>query len=265
MSHEKTQASQEQWAARQQMSAQLVELGVRPGGVLLVHSSLKSLGKVAGGAETVVQALIGVLGDQGTLLMPALSYLHVGPDQPHFDARQTPSNVGALPEYFRTRPGTRRSVHPTHSVCALGRLAHSLLSAHWQDHTPCGSHSPFHAMRRLNGQVLFLGCGLRPNTSMHAVEEMVEPPYLLGETVLYHCRTEAGKSVEMAVRRHNFQGYEQRYDRLEPLLTPQQLRQGTLLQAHCHLVECAAMWDAALKALRADPLHFVQARASGLR
>ena len=84
------------------------DLGVRPGGVLLVHASLRSLGPLDGGAETVVLSLLEALCPQGTLLMPALSYATVGPQSPIFNVAATPSCVGALSEYFRIRPGTIR-------------------------------------------------------------------------------------------------------------------------------------------------------------
>ena len=118
-------------------------LGVSEGGILLVHASLRSLGAVPGGAETVVCGLLHALGDDGTLLMPALSYESVGAQNPVFDLLHTPSCVGALTEYFRTRPGKVRSVHPTHSVCAVGPKAEELCRDHYLDTTPCGEHSPF--------------------------------------------------------------------------------------------------------------------------
>ena len=118
--------------------------GRPPGAALLVHSSLRSLGPLDGGAEMVVQSLLEALGPQGTLLMPALSYRTVGPQSPVFNVTTTPSCVGALPEYFRTRPGTLRSVHPTHSASGLGPQAQDLLGEHIRSTTPCGpySHSP---------------------------------------------------------------------------------------------------------------------------
>lgn len=149
-----------------QFQANLLALGVRPGGVLMVHSSLRALGNVPGGAEMVIQGLLSALGENGTLLMPALTYERVIPTCPVFDVRQTPSNVGIIPETFRKREGTRRSIHPTHSVCALGPLAAALLDPHIEDNTPCGPHSPFHTMPEHGGQILMLGCGLEPNTSM---------------------------------------------------------------------------------------------------
>jgi aminoglycoside 3-N-acetyltransferase len=236
---------------------QLRALQIRAGGVLLVHASLRSLGQVEGGAETVIQALLRVLGDQGTLLMPALSYETVGAHHPHFDVRHTPSCVGALPEFFRQRAGTLRSLHPTHSVCAVGQDAAALLASHHHDTTPCGSHSPFHQLPHKGGQILFLGCGLRPNTSMHAVEEMVEPPYLYSPVVQYEMIDQAGSHFPMAVRSHNFKGWTQRYDRLADVLQPQYLRRGRVLQADCFVVEAEAMWQAAYHQLQINPLYFV--------
>ena len=101
----------------------LLALGVRPGGVLLVHSSLKALGPAAGGPAAVIEALREALGPGGTLLMPALSYATVTRVNPVFDQKATPSCVGVIPETFRRMAGVRRSLHPTHSVCACGPMA----------------------------------------------------------------------------------------------------------------------------------------------
>lgn len=247
---------------RDQLAAGLLALGVRPGGVLLVHSALRSLGLPADlpRAEIAVSGLLEALGPAGTLLMPALSYASVSARQPVFDAARTPSCVGGLTEYFRTRPGTLRSVHPTHSVCGTGPRAAELLAGHQEDATPCGAHSPFARLPEVNGQILFLGCGLRPNTSLHAIEEHVVPPYLFGQPLDYQIILADGSVTAMRVRRHNFAGWEQRYDRLEQVMDGG-LRAGRVLQASCHLVESAQMWPAALAALRRDPLFFVEASA----
>jgi aminoglycoside 3-N-acetyltransferase len=243
------------------LSNQLLALGVRRSGVLLVHSSLRSLGKLAGGAEEVVASLLDALGPDGTLLFPALSYASVTPAWPHFDVRATPACVGALPEYFRTRKGTLRSLHPTHSVAGVGRLAEHLTRDHDLDTTPAGPHSPFARLPQVGGQILFLGCGLHPNTSMHAVEEQVEPPYLYGEFVDYHIRLADGSERRMRVRTHNFSGWAQRYERIAELMQSPDLRSGSVLSADCHLLEAAALWPTALAALRRDPLFFVESIA----
>jgi aminoglycoside 3-N-acetyltransferase len=264
--------SEPAWAAESRIAADLAALGVRCGGVLLVHSSLRSLGpgpgrespsdslasSVDGGAESAIRGLLTALGPGGTLLMPALSYEGVGAHHPIFDVTRTPSCVGALPEYFRLRPGTMRSVHPTHSVCGVGARAVELLADHQLDTTPCGPRSPFYKLPEAGGQVLFLGCGLRPNTSMHAIEELVEPPYLFDDFVDYRVILADRTETAMRVRSHDFRGWMQRYDRLGLLLDGAGLRRGPVLQAAAELVECRQMWERALSALRADPLFFVE-------
>ena len=160
------------------------KLGINKGDTLLIHSSLHSLGGVT--AQEVIDGLMLAVGDEGTLVFPSLSYMHSNPNNPKFDYYQTPSNVGALPEYFRTSvKGVLRSINPTHSCCAWGKNAEYVTSGHILDNTPCGENSPFRRVMELNGKILFMGCGMVPNTSMHAVEELSNPDYLFGSEYEY--------------------------------------------------------------------------------
>ena len=239
------------------MAHDLAGLGVRKAGILLVHSSLKSLGKLPDGPGTAVEGLLEALGSKGTLLMPALSYETVKAENPAFDVLNTPSCVGALPEFFRKRTGTMRSVHPTHSVCGIGPGAGHMLSEHSRDVTPCGKNSPYFKLKEEAGQILFLGCGLKPNTSMHAVEELVEPPYLYNGWVDYRIRLADGSETVMRVRSHGFKGWQQRYDRIETVMAGEGISTGKVLSADCFLLEASAFWRKALQAMKETPLFFV--------
>jgi aminoglycoside 3-N-acetyltransferase len=262
----------------------LLALGVRPGGLLLVHSSMRSLkpsfppiplawrqpgegergdGAGSGGPESVIRGLLETLGPQGTLLMPALTYERVTPDHPVFDILRTPSNVGIIPEAFRTRPGTLRSLHPTHSVCAAGPLAAEIIAAHAADSTPCGPHSPFRAIVERGGQILFLGCGLEANTTMHAAEEIVVPPYLFDPPVEYRLILAGGSERRKIYTPHNFRGWRQRYDRAAGILRPPDLVRAAVAGAVSILLDAAALWESALAALRRDPLYFVEKADGG--
>jgi aminoglycoside 3-N-acetyltransferase len=250
------------WPLCDKLQADLLALGMRPGGVLIVHSSLRALGPVPGGAQAVIEALLAALGPEGTLLMPALTYERVTRAHPFFDVRNTPSNVGIIPETFRQRVATKRSLHPTHSVCAVGPLASALLAPHIEDSTPCGPHSPFHNLPKYNGQILMLGCGLEPNTSMHAIEELIEPPYLYSQPTAYTLVREDGTDFVKTYTPHGFDGWEQRYERAQDVLPASALKRGPVLQAEAWLIESAALWEHALSALRKDPLYFVEEKIS---
>lgn len=232
-------------------------LGLQPGDVVMVHSSFRALGIAE--PELIIGALLGALGDAGTLLMPGLSYRQQPPTV--HDTRSTPVCVGFLPEYFRTRPGTARSLHPTHSVCGAGGRAAELLAGHGDDTTPCGEHSPFHKLLDCSGKVLMLGCGLRPNTTMHAIEEYARPPYLFGPPRIYTITDASGRTFEKQYIPHDFAGFTQRYDRAADILAPPALRSGPVGRATAHLIDAAALRDAALEQLRRDPYYFVDREA----
>ena len=246
----------------QQIASDARALGVRPGSALLVHSSLRSLGKKGIHPQEVIDGLLLALGDHGTLVFPALSYLHCGPAHSlTFDVRNTPSNVGALPEYFRTSvPEVRRSLCPTHSCCAVGEKRDTVVGEHHLDDTPAGEHSPFRRVMELDGSVLFLGCGTNCNTSMHAVEELSRPDYLFEDCYTYTMIREDGSSYEQRCYAHDFRGVSQVYRRMEDLLSDTELQQGNILAASCHLMRCVPMWEKADAQYRKNPHYFVDPR-----
>ena len=207
------------------MHRDLESLGVQKGDALFVHSSFKSLGKVEGGAKTVIEGLKSYLGEEGTLLFPGFSWDSVTRENPVFDYHNTVSCVGYLPEYFRTQvQGVVRSVHGTHSCVALGKRAEELVKDHEKDITPVGKNSPLYKLWALNGKILFIGCSSNHNTTMHGVEEYFGACYCLNEEnpVVYSLIDKNGEKTERKSFRHNFvwngEHVDQRYARLENLL-----------------------------------------------
>jgi aminoglycoside 3-N-acetyltransferase len=233
--------------------SQLREIGLKPGDVVMTHSSFKSLG--IRDPEQVILALIEVLGDNGTLLMPALSYTQEPPTV--HDTNLTPTCVGFLTEYFRMRAGTLRSVHPTHSVCALGNQANAWIGDHITDNTPCGAHSPFNKLLQQHGKILFIGCGLHANTCMHAIEEYARPTYLFGTPLTYTITDAQRRTFEKEYIPHDFSGVNQRYDRAEDLLPEGALSKGALGDARTILLQAAVLFQVALQRMRVNPFYFV--------
>lgn len=239
----------------------LSRLGVGAGAVIMVHSSLKAFGVADLTPETVICALHRAVGESGTVLMPALSYEQEPPDI--HETLRTRSNVGVIPETFRLQAGTIRSVHPTHSVCGAGPLAEALLSEHQRDSTPCGPHSPFRRILDLDAKIVMLGCGLRPNTTMHAVEELAPPPYLFGDERTYTITPPDTPPYEKTYRTHGFDGWIQRYDRIAELDDGSLLVSGRVLDAPVQVIDARALKRLALPVLQLRPLHFVDRSDGG--
>jgi aminoglycoside 3-N-acetyltransferase len=153
----------------------LADLGIGPGMLLTVHSSLSSLGWVAGGAPAVVRALLTTLGDDGTLAVPAATPQCAEPcgNPQLFDRATTPTSLGAIPETVRTWDGTLRSDHPLESVCALGPLAAEIVADHPLDFSE-GPGTPFGRLHDLGSHVLLLGVGFNRCTALHLAETMAK-------------------------------------------------------------------------------------------
>ncbi len=153
---------------RDRIADDLRRLGVRPGGVLMPHSSLRSLGTVDGGAAAVVDAMLDALGEQGTLVGPSFTFGSAQSPDFVFDPVRTPSDMGAIADEIRRRAGPARSLHATHSVSAIGAQADEILAAAgasaWDERSPLGT------MFGLGGHFLLLGVTYQSFTAVHVLE-----------------------------------------------------------------------------------------------
>jgi aminoglycoside 3-N-acetyltransferase len=155
------------------LAADFLQLRLRPGMIVMVHSSLGRIGWTDGGPVTVIEALLEVLGPDGTLVMPAESPQLGEPGNKHvFDPQTTPTTMGAIPEAFRSYPGTRRSSHPLVSVCANGSRADEITAEHALEFCE-GRGTPFEKLYELGGWTLLLGVGFNRCTSLHYAESLV--------------------------------------------------------------------------------------------
>lgn len=145
---------------KDQIESSLRELGLQTGDVVLLHSSLSSLGEVEGGAEGLVDAFLNVLGAEGTLVVPTFG------------------DLGVVTKVVESRHEAMSSIHPFASVAAIGGKAQEICRDHWKAETAHAEGTPYMRMADMGGYVCLLGVDQDRNTTLHAVEAMLELPYL---------------------------------------------------------------------------------------
>ncbi len=235
----------------------LRSIGLKEGDVLMVHSSLSSIGFVDGGAPTVVEALIEVLGPDGHLLMPSapnasyqLDYIRTNRI---FDVLQTPSALGAVTECFRKWPGVVRSAHPTEPVCCLGPNASWFVKSHFGQPTPYNNFSPFRKVIEAKGKVLYVGVTLaNAGTHLHTLEDAVDN---FKFSVYYPQEFEVsvvfpdGSTKKMLTKVHDpMQSKERRCDELIPIFELEgALKRVKVGNAQCLLVDASLMFETMVK------------------
>lgn len=187
----------------------LRKLGLAKGDIVFLHSSLKSIGYVEGGAATVIDEIIEVLGSSGTLIIPTFSMkkniYNTCMDKAYiFDPQTTGTILGLIPSTFLEYPNIHRSIHPTHSVSAVGEHAEYITEAHHLAPSIFGPDSPWDRLLKLDGKIFVLGLKMGRNTFSHALEDRVSDefplPVRMKETYFLKCKNRDGRIIEVPVK-----------------------------------------------------------------
>ena len=165
----------------------LQQLGVEAGQVVMLHASLRTIGRLEGGPSGLLEAILGVLTIEGTLMMLVGSkgaIYDIGDmseadkkaaltERIAFDPDQTPANPdwGAIGEALRGLKGAHRSRHPDYSFAAVGRMAKELIADHGYDYCH-GPSSPLGKLCEHGGKVLLLGAPFQSVTLVHLCEHL---------------------------------------------------------------------------------------------
>lgn len=234
----------------QELHAQLTRLGVREGGVLLVHTSFRAVRPVEDGPVGLIRALRGSLGVSGTIVMPTMT-----DGESVFDPRSTPTtDMGIVAETFWRRPGVIRSTHPGGSFAAEGPEA-IRICAEQPLSPPHGPVSPPGRVLDLGGQVLLLGVHHSESTMLHVAEAIAAVPYSVSYPTVVGLDVDGvAQTVDIAETDHCCRGFRQ----LDAWLEERDLlRRGTIGNAEARLVDARDLVDVALEHLRRDPLVFL--------
>ena len=178
--------------SRESLASDFRALGVAPGDTVMAHASVRAVGEVAGGPDTIHLALKDALTPDGTLMMYASCpryFDEVGRGNltadeekeileklPPFDANTARSarDNGALVEMLRTYPGSRVNQHVARFV-AWGKQTDYLFSSQPWNYA-FGAGSPLERFLNLDGKILLLGCDHDTVTFLHYAEHIVDIP-----------------------------------------------------------------------------------------
>jgi aminoglycoside 3-N-acetyltransferase len=235
------------------ITAGIIKLGIKPEDTLLIHSSMKAIGEVENGADSVLDAFIEYM-KEGLLIFPTHTWAKINDEYNIFNPDIEPSCVGLLTNLFMKRPNVVRSWHPTHSVAAIGREAREYTAGDENYDTPCARGGCLGKLYERGAKILFLGCSLKRNTFLHGVEEWNNIPDRLTEThQQLKILTPKGKLIDRPMRRHYHPSGDisQNYDKmLEPFLYEGIAKKGFIGDAECVLCDAKAMADLTSSFLR---------------
>lgn len=241
-------------ASEVEIEEQLRALGVREGGVLLVHTSFREVRPVEGGPLGLIRGLRRALGANGTLVMPTMT-----DGESVFDPRTTPTEgMGITAELFWRQPGVVRSTHPGGSFAAEGPHA-GRICAPQPLSPPHGPDSPVGRVHELGGQVLLLGVTHSEDTTLHLAEAMAGVPY----SVSHPCVVEVdgrAETVMIAETDHCCRGFRIADEWLRPRGLQ---REGKVGNAHARLCDARDLVDVAVKRLAENPVVFLCAPGTG--
>jgi aminoglycoside 3-N-acetyltransferase len=163
-----------QTISRSELTDQLLAIGVKRGGLLLVHTAFSKVTPIQDGPHGLIAVLHEAVGPNGTLAMPSMT----DDDDHPFDPGKTACReMGVVADTFWRLPGVLRSDSP-HAFAAIGPRAAEIIADHAVS-VPHGLNSPVGRIYELDGQVLLLGVGHDANTTIHLAENMAGVRYRL--------------------------------------------------------------------------------------
>ena len=150
-------------------------LGIKEGDLLIVHSSAAALKTIDCSEVELLDYLIGLVGQTGTIALPAFpeeSLLKEKENLKIYDPKRSVAWTGMLPNLMLRKKGAIRSCFPCNPLVAIGPMAekmmeHNLHTEYAHDNKSCwGYCAENHA------KVLFLGIpSYHSNTIIHTVED----------------------------------------------------------------------------------------------
>lgn len=242
----------------------LEDMGLSGKESIMVHSSMKSIGEVDGGADTVVDAFMEFFKD-GLFMTPTHTWAQMSREYSVFDPKTEPACVGIIPNIFRKREGVVRSLHPTHSIAAYGKDAKEFIKGEENATSPCPPGGCWDRLREIDAKILLLGVTHTRNTYIHSVDEVMGiEDRLTDEPTLMHIVMPDGSQKDVQMYRHfnrflqtgNFSDeFDKMMQAFYDLGVAKEVRFG---DATCILCDAKKIFDVCYKLFSIDPQGVIE-------
>lgn len=152
-------------------------LGIKKGDILIVHSSMEGMRRIDPKPEKVIDFLLELVGDEGTLVFPAFPICNAKYDEGKvatYDPKRTLCWTGMLPNCFLKYPQVVRSFFPYNSLAAKGKCSDEMMKNNLESNTPHGKNSAWEYCVNNHAKILYLGIKVAEcNTILHAAEDIL--------------------------------------------------------------------------------------------
>lgn len=238
-------------------------MGLKPTDRVMLHSSMKAIGNVEGGADAVVDAFMEYF-SEGLFMAPTHTWKQMNAEYNVFDPETEPGCVGIIPNIFLKRPGVYRSLHPTHSIAAFGKAASEYVKGEENFHTPCDPKGCFGRLRDIDAKILLVGVTHIKNTYIHSIEESADvPERFTSEPVLFKVKMPDGSLKDVPMYRHynwKMAHISESFDKLKDhYFQTGAAKTVKLGDAGCILCSARALYNATMPILQKQPDFFIPA------
>lgn len=121
---------------RNDLVQDLRNLGVGQGDLINVKASLRSIGNIQGGVDTLIEAILEAVGPSGTIVTDSFVDVHSPFSRAFWKNivdQGAPSYAGALANAMLMRSDVHRSRHPVQKFALIGAMAETLATGHTPD------------------------------------------------------------------------------------------------------------------------------------
>ncbi len=244
-----------------QIHAQLEEMGVKRSDTVIMHTSMKAIGEVEGGADGFLDIMIDYFAEEGLLIVPTHTWARAFDKNysgPTMEMDSPYTCIGLIPSKAAVHRKGHRSLHATHSVAAFGKGAEAYVSGEVMIDTFTSERGCYGKLYEAGGKVLLVGVGHNRNTYLHSCEERMDVPNRLSEEPFpTSIRLRSGEIINRPLRGHMARGCSDvsaHYPKFEPAFRlAGAITDGFVGNAKTQFCDCVTMCHVMMKIHEAHP------------